>query len=178
MAIKPIITVPDQRLYTKCLRIEKFDSHLKSLVKDLLDTVAGAKEPEGAGLAAPQLGITQKVCVVRKFTYDEEDTQKVTITDHVLINPEIIKTSKETELDWEACLSVPQQYGKVVRPKKIKITSYDLSGNKKQINAAGFFARVILHEIDHLDGILFTDRVIGKLINEDEFKKLQSEYSY
>jgi peptide deformylase len=94
----------------------------------------------------------------------------------ILINPEIISKSKETDVDWEGCLSIPDVYGEVQRHTKVKVKSLTLSGNEITFTAEDFFARVVQHEIDHLDGILFTSRVIGKAISEKELDKiLQNE---
>jgi len=93
----------------------------------------------------------------------------------VLINPKIVSTSKETEIDYEGCLSVPDVYGKVERYKKIKVDATDISGDRIKIKAQDFFARTIQHEIDHLDGVLFTDRVIGGVISEQEMDVVFSQ---
>ena len=94
------------------------------------------------------------------------------IEEFILINPKITETSKETEIDWEGCLSVPDKYGKVERYRKIKVTAQTLDGNTIHISAKNLFARVIQHEVDHLDGILFTSRIVGETITEAELDKL------
>lgn len=98
--------------------------------------------------------------------------EKIQSDDIILINPKITQKSSETELDWEGCLSVPDRYGLVERYKKIKITAKDLNGNKLKIKAEGFFARTIQHETDHLDGVLFTSKVVGKTLTQKEFDKI------
>ena len=108
------------------------------------------------------------MCVVRNFYPDPAKSGEYTHEDYVLINPKIVSTSKETEIDYEGCLSVPNVYGKVARYKKIKVDALDVSGERIKIKAQDFFARTIQHEIDHLEGILFTDRVIGDVITEQE----------
>ncbi|MFC1756314.1 peptide deformylase, partial [Patescibacteria group bacterium] len=92
----------------------------------------------------------------------------------VLINPVLIKTSHEKDLDWEGCLSIPDTYALVERPIKIKIEAHDVHGKKFKLKAKGFFARVIQHEIDHLDGRLITDsdKLIGKTLTQKEFDKM------
>lgn len=172
MAVKPIITIPNKVLRTKTEKVKQIDSEVLALAKDLLDTVRVAKDPEGAGLAATQIGVSKRVCVVRNFFRDPTNEEKVLSEDVVLINPKIISTSKETEVDWEGCLSVPDKYGKVQRFSKIKISALGVDGKDIKFKASDYFARTIQHEIDHLDGILFTDKVIGGTIGEEELDKL------
>jgi len=171
MAVKPIITIPNKVLREKTEKVKNVDSEVASLAKDLLDTVRVAKDPEGAGLAATQIGVSKRVCVVRNFFKDPANPEKILSEDIILINPKIISNSKETEVDWEGCLSVPDKYGKVERFEKVKITAVGIDGKDIKIKASGYFARIVQHEIDHLDGILFTDKVIGETISEEELEK-------
>ena len=159
MAIRTIVTIPNPILKTKTQEITQIDGAIVDLVKDLLDTLNHAKEPEGAGIAATQLGFNKRVCVVRNIIYTSHAAKGYTSEDFILINPKIISKSKEVDIDWEGCLSVPNQFGKVPRHLKIKVEARTLDGNFIQINAKDLFARVIQHEIDHLDGILFIDKV-------------------
>ncbi len=166
MSIIPIKTVPDPILTRKCEKITALDDNMEKIIKDLIDTLDKATEPEGAGISAPQIGYSQQVCVVRDFTSEEAPE------DLVLINPKIISTSKETETDWEGCLSVPEVYGKVQRPKKIKLKALNRNGEGIKVKASGYLARVLQHEIDHLNGILFTSKVSGSTITGEEFETL------
>lgn len=175
MAIKTISVVPNPILTNKTQKVGQIDSGIKELAKDLIDTVRVAKDPEGAGLAAPQLGVSKRVCVVRNFFEDPAHPEDIHSEDIILINPKIVTTSQETEMDWEGCLSVPDKYGLVERYKKVKLTAKDLDGNILKIKADGFFARTIQHEIDHLEGVLFTERVVGDTISQKEFDKLVEE---
>jgi peptide deformylase len=168
MSVVPIVTIPDPILTTKTSKVKVIDDVVKQNIQDLRDTLSVAKDPEGAGLAASQLGISKQICIVRNFFQDPANTHKIIHQDFVLINPKIISTSKETEIDWEGCLSIPDTYGKVERFSKIKITAEDEHGDEFKLKADGFFARTIQHEIDHLNGILFTDRVIGRTISEQQ----------
>ena len=168
MAIRQIVTIPDPVLRNKAQKVSKVGEEEKQLARDLLDTLEVAKDPEGAGIAATQIGVSKKMCVVRNFYPDPAKSGEYTHEDYVLINPKIVSTSKETEIDYEGCLSVPNVYGKVARYKKIKVDALDVSGERIKIKAQDFFARTIQHEIDHLEGILFTDRVIGDVITEQE----------
>jgi len=171
MAVKRIIEAPNEILSTKTSKVKFEDASVKEIIRDLLDTTVNQKEPEAAGLAAPQIGYGKRICVVREFN-EIPNSDKFTITDHVMINPKIISTSKELDLDYESCLSIPNMYGKVLRHKSIKLTYLNENGHEVKIRAKDFFARVIQHEIDHLDGILFTQKILGELITEEEYNKL------
>lgn len=172
MAIKPILVVPDPRLYQKCQKVKEVDSQVKQDVQDILDTLRAAKNPEGAGLAAPQIGILKRIIVVRRWLPDPANPEGQIIKEYVLINPKIVTESEEISLNWEACLSVPHKYGKVRRHTKIKVAALDENGTEIRLKATGFFARVIQHEIDHLEGEIFTDKVVGELISEKELDEI------
>jgi peptide deformylase len=92
--------------------------------------------------------------------------------DIILINPKIVSRSKETETDWEGCLSVPNVYGKVERFQKVKVSALGADGKDIKLKTSGFLARTVQHEIDHLDGVLFTEKVIGQTITEEELDKI------
>lgn len=172
MSVRKVIVTPDKILITKTAKVNGIDEEIRNIAQDLLDTVKVAKDPEGAGLAAPQIGSSKRMCVIRRFYEDPVNPEKIQSDDIILINPKITQKSSETELDWEGCLSVPDRYGLVERYKKIKITAKDLNGNKLKIKAEGFFARTIQHETDHLDGVLFTSKVVGKTLTQKEFDKI------
>lgn len=175
MAIMKIITVPDNRLRQKSDKVDVLNDQTKKLISDMLETLNTAQEPEGAGLAAPQVGVTKRIILAKRFIPSQENPEEVVVKDYVLVNPKLIKISKETISGWEACLSIPDVYGQVERPKKIKVSAQDENGLSYVINTSGFFARVILHEMDHLDGILFTDKVTGQTITEKEFDNLHTQ---
>jgi len=172
MAVKTVLVSPNQILAKKAQKVGEITDEIKNTAYDLLDTVKVAKNPEGAGLAAPQIGVSKRIVVVRNFFEDSTHPEKINSDDMVLINPKITSYSKETELDWEGCLSVPDCYGLVERFKKIKVTAKDLDGNTLKLKAEGFFARTIQHEIDHLDGVLFTSKIVGKPISQKEFDEM------
>lgn len=176
MAVLEIVTIPNKILETKAEKIVDFGAETKELVKNLLDTVRKAHDPEGAGLAANQIGIAKRACIVRDFFVNPQNEDEIIAKDYVLINPKIISASKETELDIEGCLSVPNVYGRVERAKRIKVKAQDENGNEIRLSASGFLARVIQHEIDHLDGILFTTKLVGKAYTDDELEELESKY--
>lgn len=175
MAIRKIVTIPNPVLRVKAKKVNSVGEEEKKLAQDLLDTLKVAKDPEGAGIAATQIGVSKKMCVVRNFFPDPAKNGEYAYEDYVLINPKIGSASKETEIDYEGCLSVPNTYGKVERYKKIKVDALDISGERIKIKAQDFFARTIQHEIDHLEGILFTDRVIGNVLTEQEMDVMYAE---
>ncbi|MFC1539259.1 peptide deformylase [Candidatus Latescibacterota bacterium] len=130
-------------------KVSEFDSKLNEIVNNMIDTMY---RDNGIGLAAPQVGISKKIVVVDP-TFGEDENALLCI-----INPEITETGDECELE-EGCLSVPGVFEFITRPEKIKVTYQDVEGNEHQLEADGLLARVIQHEIDHLEGILFIDRL-------------------
>lgn len=172
MAIKDILKVPNDLLETPCEKVGAFDDDLKKLAEDLVETLLAAKNPEGAGLAAPQIGVLKRVIAVRRFFNDPENPEESVSKEYVLVNPKIISESKEKDTRYEACLSIPDSYGQVERPKKIKVKAYDVKGNVIRMSESGFLGRTIQHEIDHLDGILFTTKTNGPILTNDEIEQL------
>lgn len=147
------------------------DQEASLIIKELIETANAQTNPEAAGLAAPQIGYNKRIILVRDFKVLPE-SEKIIITNIIMINPRIISESKETETDWESCLSIPNMYGKVSRPYSIKVVYTDEKGLEKKIKAKDFFARVIQHEVDHLNGVLFDSKITGKLITENEYNKI------
>ena len=152
MAIRNIVTTDDLILRKTSRKVEKFDERLWTLLDDMKDTLHKA---EGAGLAAVQVGILKRVVLV-----DVGDGLLE------LINPEIIETKGEIE-DMEGCLSLPGEWGVVKRPEYVKIKAQDRRGVWKRYEGTGLKARCFCHEIDHLDGIVYTDKVIKKLTAQE-----------
>lgn len=175
MAVRPIVTIPDQILETPTEKVGEIDEATTKVIKDLLETVVAAKNPEGAGLAAPQIGVSKRICVVRRFLPHPTDEGSFTTKEYILVNPKIISFSDEKDIHYEGCLSIPNVYGQVERAKKIKVKALDENGQPVRISTSGFFARVIQHEIDHLDGILFTTKLIGDPITEAQFDQIIEE---
>lgn len=130
------------------------DNETRRLVVDMFDSMRGS---DGIGLSAPQLGVLQRIIVA------EYKEAKPPISKTVIINPEITWNSKQTELGEEGCLSFPNLYGMVRRPEKIKYRGLDERDNQIEGKATGLLARIIQHEYDHLDGVLFIDKVEGDL---------------
>jgi len=172
MSVKKIVTIPDKTLYTKADHIDVINEEIVGVAKDLKDTLNKATKPEGAGIAANQIGITKRICIVRNFIFSSRSETGYAKEDFILINPKIIYKSSEMDTDWEGCLSVPDKYGQVARNRKIKVEAQTLDGNTIQMAAKDLFARIIQHEIDHLDGILFTSKMSGKAITEKELDTL------
>ena len=172
MAVKTILQAPNVKLNTRCEEVSEITEDIKKLVKDLKDTLTSANHPQGAGLAAPQVGVTKRVCIVRKFSEDEKSKSEEVLQEYVLINPVITSKSKDTSIWWEACLSINDTYGKVERANKVKVEAIDDNGNPVKLNTGGFLARVIQHEVDHLDGILFTSKVVGEALTEEQLDDL------
>ena len=156
MSILKIAKLGHPVLVKKSDEIKEFSSdELKKTVYDMSETMI---DYNGIGLAAPQVHISQRIIIFRNP--DNEQKDKIQITP--LINPTYKPTNNEKENDWEGCLSIPGMQGLVRRYKKINYEGYDLNGNKIENSAEGLHARVVQHEIDHLDGILYTDRLVDK----------------
>ena len=151
MAILPIRIYPDPVLRVKCSDVTELDDKLRKLAADMVETMHAAP---GVGLAAPQVGVELRLAVVD--TSVGEDPNQI----HVLINPQIVRR-EGLESESEGCLSLPGISDKVDRPTSITVRAVDLEGKPMEINAEGWLARVFCHEIDHLDGILFTDHLRG-----------------
>jgi peptide deformylase len=151
MAELKIITVPDEVLRTRTQKIVDFDKKFLQLVDDMVDTLHAAP---GVGLAAPQIGVSKKLIVV-EYGDDEDDTVPKKL--YIVANPEIIKKSVETEMGIEACLSVPNMVGDVERYLQILIKGQNRLGKPIRIKAKGWLARIFQHEIDHLNGVIYTD---------------------
>lgn len=145
MALRKILMEGDPLLRKKCRKVEKFDDRLATLFDDLRETLSAV---EGLGLAAPQVGVLKRAALI---LYDDEAFE--------IVNPEILETRGEC-VDDEGCLSVGDRRGLVRRPQYIKLKYFDRNGNEMLLEAEDYFARVFFHEIDHLDGILFTDKLV------------------
>ncbi len=149
MARRNIVKMGDPLLKKVSRPVEKFDEKLHQLLDDMWETL---HIEEGLGLAAPQVGILKRVAIIEweDLTFE-------------LINPKLVKSSGRC-VDNEGCLSVPDFRGLVARPKTIDIEYFDRFGKKQSLHAEDYFARVFLHEMDHLDGILFADKMIKKIV--------------
>jgi peptide deformylase len=152
MAIRKIVYLPEEVLRRKAKKVTSFDADFQTLVDDMIDTM---RDAPGVGLAAPQVGESLRLVVVEYGEGEEDDAPKKL---YVLVNPEFIQHSEEMEDGVEACLSVPGLAGEVSRWKRVLVKAQNRRGQTVKIRAAGWLARIFQHEIDHLDGIIFTDR--------------------
>ena len=162
MSIKDIITVPNEILKRISEPIEKIGKNEKKLVKDLFDTMYASK---GIGLAAVQVGILKRILVIDVSTKDE---QKKPIS---LINPIIKRLSDDTSIYEEGCLSIPETFIEIERPKICEIEYIDLDGIKKELKCDGLMSTCVQHEINHLDGKLIIDH-LSKLKKDFIIKKI------
>jgi peptide deformylase len=154
--IRPVLRMGDPRLWQKSLPVEKFNTpELDELLQDMRDTMAHLN---GAGLAAPQIAVPLRV-VIFGVTANPRYPDIEPVPDTVLINPVLTPLSGEEEDGWEGCLSVPGMRGWVPRFRKLRYSGYDERGRRFQRDVEGFHARVVQHEVDHLDGILYPMRI-------------------
>ncbi len=151
MATRTIVTDDEPILHKVCRSVLNFDERLAVLLDDMVETL---KEADGCGLAAPQVGILRRVCIV--------DVGDGLIE---LINPVITEESGE-QTDYEGCLSYPGKYGKTKRPMSVTVRAQDRNGKTFTVSGEGLKARAFCHEIDHLNGIVFTERLIEPLETE------------
>ena len=164
MAVLDIRVIDDPVLRRKAKKAVKVTPELRQLIDDMVETMRAAP---GAGLAAPQVGVSERLIVVEHAEDDEaeddedEDAPPVRKKLYVVINPEIIWASEELVEGAEGCLSVPGWLGDVMRHEAIAIKGLNRSGQKIKINAEGWLARIFQHEIDHLDGVLYIDRLVS-----------------
>ena len=158
MSILKIARLGHPILYKKALVVDNItEPSIKKLVHDMSETMIDYK---GIGLAAPQVRVSKQIIIFRMIEDQEKESNEIKIT--ALINPRIIKTSDETNNQWEGCLSIPGMLGLVKRHSSIIYEGFDMSGNKIQQNAEGLHARVVQHECDHLNGVVFTHRLVDK----------------
>ena len=159
VAVRPIRIIGDPVLHTPTRPVEVFDDDLKALVEDMFDTMAAA---EGVGLAANQIGVALRV-----FVYDCPDEARRERVRGVVVNP-VLETSERPETmpdpedDDEGCLSVPAEVFPTGRADWARVTGVDTSGEPVQDEGHGFFARCLQHEVDHLDGVIYIDRLVGR----------------
>ena len=156
MAIREIITAENPLLRKKSVKVRQFNENIGELVNDMFDTLHAAN---GLGLAAPQIGVLQRVFIVElPAEYDEEGNEIEPLESYVLINPEIVRRRGEEEME-EGCLSVPGYRGIVTRSTRVTVKAQDLEGHPVRYRAEGLLAQAFQHENDHLDGVLYIDRL-------------------
>ena len=170
MAIRKILTEPNKILREKSLRVEKVDKDIQLLMDDMLETLYAAPD---IGLAAIQVGVAKRV-IVMDVSRDRDKDKEPKRNPMYFVNPEIIWKSEEKFTYEEGCLSVPNQFAEIDRPKQCHVKHLDYNGNLKELKADGLLATCIQHEIDHLEGILFID-YLSKLKKEIIIKKLSKQ---
>ena len=151
----------DACLAKVCKPVKEVNARTRQLIDDLLDTMYDA---EGVGLAAPQVGILKRIAVIDAG----EEYQDAPL---ILINPEVLATDGE-QTDYEGCLSVPGKVGRVTRPNYAKVKAYDADMNEFTVEGEGLLARALLHELEHLDGHMYVEKVSGPLLTNEELAEL------
>ncbi len=163
MALRDIIILPDKRLRVVSDPVQTVDKEVRTLVDDMFETMYKAP---GVGLAAIQIGVARRILTADTSKKDDEKNPQA------FINPEIVWSSEEKNIYEEGCLSIPEYYEEVERPKQIRVKFTDVHGKAQEIEADGLLATVLQHEIDHLNGVLFIDH-ISKLKRDRVIKKFQ-----
>jgi peptide deformylase len=154
VTIRKIIYYPDDVLRQETRPVDEVDDEVRALVDDMIETMYDA---QGIGLAAPQIGVLDRITVIDTRSGAEDEEPDL----HVLINPEIVWTSEETGTYDEGCLSIPGVYEEVERPERVRVRALDRDGEPYEIEADGLLSVCIQHEVDHLDGVLFLDHISG-----------------
>lgn len=173
MATREIITLGHATLRQKARKVTKFGPEVQQLINDMVETMRAAP---GVGLAAPQVNVAERVIVV-ELPEDKEEGLPAEL--YAFVNPEIVKASRDTEEGEEGCLSIPGYVGEVERATEIVIRGQDALGKPQRLKAHDYLARIFQHEIDHLDGVLFIDRVTDpskiRRITEEEAQDATGE---
>jgi peptide deformylase len=161
MTLRTIVSLPDPVLRRKARPVTEFDQNLQTLIDDMIETMRAAP---GVGLAAPQVDVSQRLIVIEYAEEPDEpagegeQTKEVKPKLFVLVNPELGKVSQETVSGVEGCLSIPGLIGEVDRHVAVQVKGLNRHGHPVRVKAEGWLARIFQHEIDHLNGVLFTDR--------------------
>lgn len=163
MTLRPIVTLPDPVLRRKAKPVTKFDKSLQTLIDDMIETM---RDAPGVGLAAPQVGVSERLAVI-EYAEDEDEEQGGENEGtpkppkpkrlYVIINPEIVMASEEKVQGVEGCLSIPGLLGEVERHEALHVRALNRHGKPVKLKVDGWLARIFQHEIDHLNGVLFTD---------------------
>lgn len=163
MSVLPILTIPHPALYRPCAKIERIDEQIRTLAADMI--AAMKSHPHCVGIAAPQVGKNIRLVVIDVSLYPKPHPNRGEMT---LINP-VLRPFGEKRIGREGCLSVPDLTGNVLRSEKVDVEALNLDGNIIKFETSGFEAVVVQHEVDHLDGILFLDRVAS--LKTDVFRR-------
>ena len=150
MALLPIVTAPDPRLKTRSAPVETVDDEVRRLMDDMLETMYAAP---GIGLSAIQVNIPRRIVVI-DVAREGETAQPI-----FMVNPEIVQMSDDGAVYDEGCLSLPDHFAEIERPESVRVSFVDREGKSRSLEADGLLSRCIQHELDHLDGVLFTDHL-------------------
>lgn len=174
MSLLPIVTIPDKMLRQKSRPVTRFDGELQQLIDNMIETM---REANGVGLAAPQIGMPIRLAVIETLPETDADGNEIEGTRDlfVIVNPEIVWTSRETAPGIEGCLSIPGYLGEVDRYTGVRVRAQDRYGRKMRLRLEGWDARIFQHEIDHLDGELYIDKLTApeNIWTEEEFEKMR-----
>lgn len=177
MALREIVFLPNPILRKKAKPVTKFDKDLQTLIDDMIETM---REAPGVGLAAPQINLPMQLAVI-EYAEGEDDEERPEDAPppekklYVIINPEITKVSDEKVLGIEGCLSIPGLIGEVERHEAIQVKALNRHGNPVKLKLDGWMARIFQHEIDHLNGVLFTDKATQVWKPKDEDSEVELE---
>lgn len=167
MTILNVVTEPADVLLAKAKPVKKFDKKLHTLLDNMYETMV---ESEGVGIAAPQVNESiQAVIVLLNVDSEDEEDERLE-----LINPEIVEFSVDTNIDLEGCLSIPEKFGDVERSNGVRVEFQDRFGDTYKLEAYNYDARIIQHEIDHLNGVLFTTKAV-KMYTDEEMAEMYGE---
>lgn len=158
MAIRKVICIDDKRLRQKANKIRDFRPELKILAEDMLETM---RSYDGVGLAGPQIGVMQRIFVaeIPPPKDDNQEAHPQSGVSYILVNPEIAKTSQNLVEGKEGCLSIPDWAGLVERPEWVEVQAQNIGGRPIKLKVDGLLARIFMHEIDHLNGVLYIDHI-------------------
>jgi peptide deformylase len=163
--VRKIVEVQADSLRKPSLPVKKIDKKILSLVEDMCDTLKAQNDPEGVGLAAPQIGKNLQI-----FLMSYDNTKRVVINPKVISEAQKKTSEKKSKKILEGCLSLPHYYGPIKRSQKIKIEYLNPSGEKIVEEFSGFLAQIVQHELDHLNGVLFVDRILEQNAPLYQFK--------
>ncbi len=172
-----IVKMPNAGLREKTKPVKKIDDNLQTLIDEMIETM---REAQGVGLAAPQIGRNLRMAVIESLPKEDEEGNEIPDSRDlfVVINPEIVWHSNEIVSGIEGCLSIPGYLGEVDRSESIRVRALNREGKKVKLKLNGWTARIFQHEIDHLDGVLFIDKLTSpeNLWTEEAYRKMQDSY--
>ncbi len=176
MSVLPVVTIPDKMLRQKAKPVTRFDAELQELIDNMIETM---RSSEGVGLAGPQVGVPLRLAVIETPPEQDEEGNEIEGTRELFVvaNPEIIWTSRTVKDGVEGCLSIPGYVGEVERFDSIRVRAQDRYGKKVRYRLRDWTARIFQHEIDHLNGILYIDKLTApeNIWTDEEFEKMMEE---